>query len=84
MKELVREIIDNVICIKCREVRIDPYVADPMPEKYIKLNQTAYAKVGNFKNIYFFKLLFLFLGTNHTYLFLCNFIKFALWCTIKQ
>lgn len=46
MKELVRDVIDAVLCIPCKEVKANPYVKDAMPEQYLRKNNSSKVKVN--------------------------------------
>ncbi|KAJ8960022.1 hypothetical protein NQ318_009459, partial [Aromia moschata] len=40
VKELMKDVINSVIRIKCSGINRNPYVEDPMPETYIKRSQS--------------------------------------------
>lgn len=38
MKELVTDIINNILCVTCKGIGANPLVKDAMPAQYIKKN----------------------------------------------
>lgn len=40
MKELVIDVIDSVLCTKCKGIKSNPYVKDAMPAQYLKRSGT--------------------------------------------